>query len=526
MEKQIISRAKTGMFSNVSIDLVADQNKFKSLITNPFSRDALVRQKTLKQSAFSLDQRKLLVEVLKSQHHDTSSPSSNKNVELLQKENSYTITTGHQLNLYTGPLYVIYKIMHVIKLAKSMNESDPDSNYIPLFWMATEDHDFEEINHLHLFNDTVKWDTDQEGPVGRFNLNDFDETKQELISKFQNNETIASFLKEQYVGSTLADSTRKFVIDLFGDYGLVVLDADNKHLKSSFSSIMKKEITEQFSESEVKKNTEILEKLGYDDQVTPRPINLFYITDQKRERIIPSEDGFTIGEESYSKEVILKILDEHPERFSPNVVLRPVYQEYILPNICYVGGGGEMAYWLQLKSVFDNLDLLYPVIQVRNSLQFIDGIALKKMKKLNISIDQLFDGIHKVKKQYVLEHEDSALDFSELEQKTKEIERLIEDLVLSTDKGLEGYGKSETTKLNKQVDGLKQKLIRHKKKKSEDAMSQIDNLFERLFPVDGLQERYDNVIPKLARYGKSEFIQLLYENMDPFEEGLIMLMED
>ncbi len=526
MKKQIISRDKTGMFSNIAIELLNNQEKFSDLISKPYTLDNLLEQKDVKKSQFNDQSRSVLVEVLEDQYVGFNNSKVNTSISKLLDQNTFTVTTGHQLNLFTGPMYVVYKIMHVIKLAETLNEKDPGSNYIPLFWMATEDHDFEEINHLHMFNNTIKWDTDQKGPVGRFNLNDFDETKKELLGKFQNNESFKSFLSKHYEGGNLAEATRNFVMDLFEDYGLIILDADDSRLKSSFSPVMKKEITERFSEPQVENNTKLLKDLGYSDQVTPRPVNLFYITNDRRERVIPIDDGYLIGEDSLSKESILELLDKYPERFSPNVVLRPVYQEFILPNICYVGGGGEMAYWLQLKGVFDTLDLAYPLIQVRNSVQFIDGIALKKMNKLNFSIDQLFDGIHKVKKQYVLEHEDNALDFSKLDSKANEINKLIQEFTLETDKGLEGYGKSEATKLQKQIDVFKDKLVRHKKKKNEDAMSQIDNLFERLFPAEGLQERYDNVIPKLARYGKSEFIELLYKEMDPFESGLIVLIEE
>lgn len=526
MHKEVISRSETGFFSNLSIQLVEDQESLKPFIHQPFSKESLIKQANLKKSSFAREKRKLLHNSLTEQLSNFDHKKVKKNQELLLEDNTLTITTGHQLNLYTGPLYVVYKVMHVIKLAEEMNSDDPDNNYIPLFWMATEDHDFEEINHFHLFNDTITWETSQNGPVGRFNLNDFDRTKKELLEKFQNNESFADFLSKQYKETTLAEATRNFVMELFADYGLLVLDADDSELKQSFAPIIKQELTESFAEELVNKKTKELEEKGYDGQVTPRPINLFYITDERRDRIIPSGDHFSVGDDSYSKEELLELLEKYPERFSPNVVLRPVYQEFILPNVCYVGGGGEMSYWLQLKGVFDHLDLLYPIIQVRNSIQYIDGIALKKMKKLDISVDQLFDGIHKVKKQYVLDNEEDSLDFTELDGKRDEIISLIESTVISVDKALEGYGKSESTKLTKQIDGLKQKLIRHQKKKHDDAMAQIENLFERLFPAGGLQERYDNVIPKLAKYGQAAFIEELHNYMDPFENGLILLIED
>lgn len=526
MHKEFITRSETGFFSNLSIQLVEDQESLKPLIHQPFSKESLIQQANLKKSSFTLEKRKLLYNSLAEQLMNIDQKKVKENQQLLLEDNTLTITTGHQLNLYTGPLYVVYKVMHVIKLAEEMNSEDPDNNYIPLFWMATEDHDFEEINHLHLFNDTITWESSQKGPVGRFHLKDFDSTKNELLEKFQNNESFAEFLSTHYKDSTLAEATREFVMELFADYGLLVLDADDSRLKQSFAPIMKQELSRPFAERLVENKTKELEEKGFDGQVTPRPINLFYITDKRRDRIIPNGDHFTIGEDIYSKQELFELLENYPERFSPNVVLRPVYQEFILPNVCYVGGGGEMSYWLQLKGVFDHLDLLYPIIQIRNSVQFIDGIALKKMKKLAVSIDQLFEGIHDVKRQYVLENEGESLEFTELDKKRGEITTLIESTVNSVDNALDGYGKSESTKLTKQIDGLKQKLIRHQKKKHDDAMAQIENLFERLFPAGGLQERYENVIPKLAKYGKSAFIDELHSCMDPFENRLILLTED
>jgi bacillithiol biosynthesis cysteine-adding enzyme BshC len=526
MQKQIVSRSQTGLFSDIANRLVESQETLDKFIEAPFSKASLLNQAKKKQNTFPKERRSLLYNTLSTQLSGVASEKVQNNLASLKEEHTFTITTGHQLNLYSGPLYVVYKIMHVIKLAEELSKSDSANNYVPLFWMATEDHDFEEINHLHLFNDTVSWKTDQKGPVGRFDLEDFDSTKHELLDKFQNNENFAEFLGRYYSHGTLAEATREFVMDLFVDYGLLVLDADDVELKRSFSPILEEELTNPFAESCVEKSTKALDEEGIGSQVTPRPINLFYITKGRRDRIIPDDGNFQVGEDYFSMEEMLTILESNPERFSPNVVLRPVFQEYILPNICYVGGGGEMAYWLQLKGVFDHISLPYPVIQVRNSVQFIDGIAFKKMNKLNLTFNQLFDGIHSVKKQFVLDHGEDALDFAELESKQEELVALIDQVVGSVDKALDGYGRSEIAKLGKQIDGIKQKLVRHQKKRHDDEMSQIENLFERLFPADGLQERYDNVIPKLAKYGKDDFLQELYKHMDPFEKGLIVITED
>ncbi len=283
--------------------------------------------------------------------------------------------------------------------------------------MASEDHDFEEIIHIHLFNDKIAWDTDKKGAVGRFELDDIDEFKEQLLEKFGNNESFSEYLSQFYTekDKDLSAATRRFVLDLFGDKGLVTLDGDSKELKELFSPVIKEELQNGFSGEAVSKTTELLLEDGYKDQVHPREINLFYLSAQSRERIIRNDDGsFTAGNKSWGKDEIFVEVDENPERFSPNVILRPVYQETILPNLSYLGGGGEMAYWLQLKGVFDCLKLTYPLIAVRNSIQIFDGISQKKMKKLDLSAKDMFKSIHENKKQFVLVNDQEELDFSEM----------------------------------------------------------------------------------------------------------------
>jgi len=291
--------------------------------------------------------------------------------------------------------------------------------------------------------------------------------------------------------------------------------------------LMKKEIETHFSEDKVQSTTKRLEEIGFQGQAMARPINLFYIKDQLRERIIPKNEGdFEIGEKTFTKKELLNDLENHPERFSPNVILRPLYQEFILPNLCYLGGGGEMSYWLQFKSMFDEVQIPYPLIKVRNSVQWFDRSTNKKIEKLDIEHKDVFESIHEVKKQYVLDNTDEELDLSLLKNKAKSYLEEMENAIVEADKGLAGYAKSEMTKVQKQVDGIEQKLIRHQKKKNDDAMKQIDSVYNRLFPNNGLQERYDNMIPFLGKYGPHKFIDMLYEIIDPQEKDLILVIEE
>ncbi|PHR46708.1 MAG: bacillithiol biosynthesis cysteine-adding enzyme BshC [Fluviicola sp.] len=530
MQIEKIKRTDTTYFSKTANDLVYSQGDLNKYIEAPYTLEEFKNQIKKKSSNFSARQREVLVDQLMKQHEDFKDLNSvQSNIQSLSKENTFTVTTGHQLNLFGGPLYVAYKIAHVIRLAEKLKETYPDYNFVPVFWMASEDHDFEEINHIHLFNDKISWDTDKKGAVGRFELNDIDDFKEQLLEKFGNNESFSEYLNQFYSDKdkNLAAATRRFVLDLFGDKGLVTLDGDSKELKELFSPVIKEELKKGFSGEAVSKTTEMLLEDGYKDQVHPREINLFYLSNQSRERIIKNDDGsYTAGDKSWKKDEILDEVESKPERFSPNVILRPVYQETILPNLSYLGGGGEMAYWLQLKGVFDHLNLTYPLIAVRNSIQIFDGISQKKMKKLDLSPKDMFKSIHENKKQFVLEQDQEELDFSEIESVGEELISKMEGLVSKVDRSLEAFAKSESVKINKQMDHLKQKLIRHQKKQHDDAMNQMENLYERLFPRNGLQERFETIIPLLAKHGKQETINILFNSVDPFEKDLILLLEE
>jgi len=528
MKRITVNRRETAYFSDLANQINDNQSALQKYIQVPFSLDNFEQQIELKKKSFSNAQRELLYTVVSKQMSAYSNfEKVNHNVELLKEENTFTITAGHQLNMFGGPLYVIYKVMDAIRLAEELTKKYPSQNFVPVFWIATEDHDFEEINHLHLFHDTFSWESEQKGPVGRFSLDGIEGFKNDIKSKFDNNPEFSEFLDQFYKNLNLSEATIEFMMNLLGDYGIIILDADDKSLKSSFAPIMKRELESHFSEKEVGKTTAQLEEEGFHGQAMARPVNLFYIKDQFRSRIIPTENGdFEIGEETISKVELLNDLENHPERFSPNVILRPLYQEFILPNLCYLGGGGEMAYWLQFKGMFDQTEVPFPIIKVRNSVQWFDKSTSKKIEKLNLKYTDVFESIHEVKKQFVIDNAEEELDFSQLDEKANTFIQELESSIIALDKGLEGYAKSESTKIQKQLEGVQQKLIRHQKKKHEDAMKQIDGIYSRLFPNNGLQERYDNMIPFLGKYGPKEFVGMVYDLIDPEEEGLILAIEE
>lgn len=529
MQKMTLHRTQTGLFSAISNDLVYNQEKMNGLISSSFSLDALEKQVKIKRESYKNATREVLVAALKKQYATQPvNPEVAKNLDLLTRENTFTVTTGHQLNLFTGTLYFIYKVLHVIRLAEELNSKNTGFQVVPVYWMASEDHDFAEINHTHLFGKKIEWNAEFGGAVGEYPLENWSELQAELLAFFtQKEDSEAVALIQSYTGKNLSEATFSLVNKLFGKYGLIIIEPNNRELKQLFVPTMEREIRSQFAEPAVLKANKQLEKLSFSPQVFPRPINLFYLSPQKRERIIPSDTGISWGESSeQSVDEVCSELHQFPERFSPNVVLRPVYQETILPNLAYIGGGGEIAYWLQLKGVFDALDLPYPLIQVRNSLQLIDANTARKMEKVGISVEELFQPLDELKKKVVLKEAGSMLDFSEMKAQLDLLSNAIQNQILNIDKGLEGYANAENVKLAKQIAAIEDKLVKHQKNQFQTELKQLEDIKSKQFPRGGVQERSENFFSFCASGEVFSRIAFIKNAIDPFENDLIVLQLD
>ena len=528
MERVFINRRKTSFFSTISNDLIYGDPKLAPFINTEFSLKNVPQQIKLKAENFDHSARLVLLHELTKQYEELAiSELVKTNIASLQDENTFTVVTGHQLNLFGGPLYIVYKIAHILKLAHQIEEENPDQKIVPVFWMASEDHDFMEINHLNLFGNKVAWETEQSGAVGRFSLDGISHFKDEVLDYFKNDSAAQEFIAAYYTDAdkNLVKATRRVINDLFGHYGLVIIDGDSDALKRLFIPVMQKEVESSFSSQAVEITTNALVELGYKAQVTPREINLFYLDESGRTRIVDENGDFRVGGQLLSKTELLHLIEDAPSSFSPNVVLRPVYQEFILPNLAYVGGGGEMAYWLQLKGVFDALNLTYPIIQVRNSFQLFDKGVMKKLDKLGLTPSNCFEDIHQLKKQFVMDNSTAEIDFVKLDELMEEIASEMEALIIAVDGGLKGYSQSEVTRLNKQLEGVKDKLLRQQKKKFETSLQQIDGVMDKLFPNNGLQERYENMLSVGMRFGIHDFISMIFDACDPQSNDLIVLTD-
>ncbi len=519
-----INREESGIFSDQHIRLVHKQEEIEKYVQRLFSEEMLVHQVEAKKFEFKDEKRAILVEALKSQYAKVE--GNKPDFDRLLSPNTFTVTTGHQLTLLVGPMYFVVKILEVIKLAAELNSKYPNTDIVPVFWMATEDHDFEEIQGTNLFNQSLSVDYGQRGPVGRFSIEALEAFKSEVLDFFgEDKRSEIEPLLDAYNGSNLADATRNLVHHLFGDKGLVIVDGDDPSLKQLFAPIVVEELKFGKTQTAVHDTNESLEADGFKIQVHARPINLFYIENGFRERIIRTESGFEAGDKQWSEQELFDLVESSPECFSPNALMRPLYQEVILPNISYVGGAGEISYWLQLKGVFDAYSTLYPIIKVRNSVLWIDRTTSKRMDKIDMDWKQVFKDVDVLKKEYVKHHASDELDFSDLNQFVEKLTAEMEARALSVDANMGKFAGAEAARLEKQLDNFKAKLIKAAKGQHDQAMKSIETIKDRLFPGGGLQERSANFLSFCADGSVKANLDQLYEALNPFSENLIVLID-
>tara|TARA_R110002096_G_scaffold148862_3_gene310048 strand:+ start:1622 stop:3214 length:1593 start_codon:yes stop_codon:yes gene_type:complete len=528
MQQNHIPFRKTGYFSSLISDYLDGKQDLKPFYNRFPNLENFKPQIEEKELSFNEDSRTVLVEALKNQYRNIeTSKSTQQNIEALKQSNAFTITTGHQLNLFTGPLYFLYKIVSAINLSKKLNEKYPDYNFVPIYWMATEDHDFEEINYFNFKGKKVHWNRNANGAVGELSNNGLEQVFELFIKELGKSQN-ANFLKELFETAylkhdNLAEATRFLANKLFKDYGLVIIDANDSKLKKQFVPFIKDELTNQISFKCVTKTNEALSK-DYGIQVNPREINLFYLNENLRERIVFEDDVYKVlnTDIKFSKSEIQKVLLEHPERFSPNVIMRPLYQEVILPNLCYIGGGGELAYWFQLKAHFNKVEVPFPMLVLRNSVLIQTEKQAKKLQKLNISNEDIFLKRDTFINKKVREISNIDIDFSAQRNHLIQQFEALYKLAEQTDKSFIGAVKAQEVKQLKGLDNLEKRLLKAQKRKLSEQVSRMTDIQNELFPNQSLQERKANFSEFYLEYGES-LIPNLIENLKPLQGAFTIL---
>lgn len=523
---------KKELFSSLMYDYLNRKEAVKHLYS--FYPDKTGFESALKSiSGFSYNRDLLFAEVkLQSESVTNTSKQSLNNIELLLQSGTYTITTGHQLCLFTGPAYFIYKIFSVINLCEKLKVEFPKNNFVPVYWMASEDHDFEEVNHFNLYGKKIEWNTTQTGPVGGFStiglktvlehfkeMSGVSENAMQLVALFEN-----AYLKH----SNLTEATRYLVNELFGKYGLVIVDGNNAKLKQSFSRFFEKDIFENIPYKAVSKTIWNLNQLKYGAQVNPREINCFYMDKSIRARIEKKDKGYNVLDTdlNFTEAELKKLIATQPEKISPNVVLRPCYQQFILPNLAYVGGPGELAYWMEYKNMFNELGLFFPVLTPRKFVTIIDSNTLNKLKKLGLEMENVLENEQQMIKLY-LEKNNMSFNLEEYKKSIKNLFQTISAEISKVDKTLVASADAEKQKNLNSIAVLEQKAVRAIKAKSDTEVNQVKAIKSKLYPNGVPQERVENFSTYYSKWG-NEFMTTLKDKLkyDLNKNGIEIVFEN
>lgn len=524
---EYISIAETASFSALVNDYINRNNA-----VDPFRAfspdDAGLNAAIARRAQFPVD-RETLVRCIRKQYEGLETGEAVKrNIELLLEPDTFTVCTAHQPNLMGGYLYFIYKIMHAVKLAQHLKRQHPENNFVPVFYIGSEDNDFEELSVFRYSGKQYRWSSSQKGAVGRMDTKELKPLLDELFKHLgpPGSSTIALkelLLKAYGEQKTIADATRVLVHLLMGQYGIVVVDPDDAELKKSFRTIAWKELTEPVAYRLVSETSQQLSE-RYQAQAFVRPINFFYLKDQIRERIEQQDNHWEVVHTDFrfNARQLEEELDQYPERFSPNVILRGLFQETILPNVAFIGGGSEVAYWLQLRSLFEHYHVFYPALILRQSVMWMPEEAEKLMSKLGLELRDVFVKTAQLQTQYTAAHQEAALDISETDRALEQAMQAMKEQALAIDPALMRSADAVITKMNYQVDVLKRKMLRAAKRKDADQMNRISRLRALLFPGEHLQERHDAFLQYYIDAGE-DFFELLLEGTQPYGDRFLTI---
>jgi len=479
----------------------------------------------LEKRDLSIENREVLFQVISSQYVKTGLKTPD-NLKTIKNKGVFTITTGHQLCVFGGPQYFIHKIISVLKIVENLKLKFKDFDFVPLFWMASEDHDFQEISSLNIFNKNLSVRKEDGIGVGKLNPKIFTPILESLKDLFNNDyrfKNLESIFSTSLSQKNWSNASRYWVSKVFEKENLIIIDADDIKLKKLFLPTFKNELEEQLIYNSVENTNNKLRSLGYEPKINPRVLNLFFLEDKKRHRIIFENNFFKIGDMNLNLEDVLSLLNSSPEKFSPNVLMRPLYQELLLPNLVYVGGPSELVYWSQLKKSFDQADINFPLLILRDHFNWMSEKSYKQWKRLGFSNNDLANNPDTLIKNYILKSNNETLDFKienelldklsqNLLDKAKDIETTLEPSVNASIKGM----KSD-------LDKVKNKFIKALKNREELKKNQLNKLSSQLHVDNKLNERIDSFIPMYVRNEK-EYIKTLKSNSHPENQSIKIII--
>lgn len=475
---------------------------------------------------FTSGKRKLISDVLTEQNTDLT-VQQRENLKKLTNENTFTICTGHQLNFFSGPVFFVYKILQAIKTCEYLEDLIKDKNFVPIFWMASEDHDFEEIQHFQAFGKKFKLNETTGGAVGRIKIqedNIFSAFEKE-INELPFAHDLLEIARSAYQkGHTLAEATRSLVQKLFSQFGLLVLDGDDPRLKAQMSAIFRDELLNSTLTHKTAAQVKFLTEKYGKVQVNHRDINLFYLTDL-RQRIEEEGDFFKIvdTEQQFSKNEFIKIVENFPERISPNALMRPVFQEMVLPNVAYVGGNAEIMYWLQLMDYFQFLNIPFPVLIPRSSILILSEKQNRKRLKLEISEAQLVKSQDQVINQKILEQSSLFDELAVIKRHLISQFVKLESISQKTDVSFGNLVQAEKIRQMRSLEKMQKRLLRAERRKHQTTLERIRKIYDEIHPQGKWQERTVNFSEFFLLHG-NEWLETCFEEINPTQPELVMMV--
>jgi bacillithiol biosynthesis cysteine-adding enzyme BshC len=466
-----------------------------------------------------------------------------QNIKKLSDKKTLAIVTGQQLGILGGPLYTFYKIITAIKLSHFLSERYNDYNFVPVFWLESDDHDFNEIRSVKIIDDgnSVQMigykaeieEDDLKQSVGLINLdgtiNNFFDKLNSSLKETDFKAALLNRLKDFYMeGKSLKDAFRELIFNYFDDYGLVIFDPQEREVKKLLTPVFRKEITDfRIHTEQLVHVSATLEEL-YHAQVKVKPVNLFLRVDEGRYSIEPVENEFRLRRKrkSFTPEQLLELLENEPDKFSPNVLLRPICQDYLLPTAFYIAGPSEISYFAQIKPLYELYNITQPIIYPRSSATILENSIANSLEKYSVEINDIFIDIENVKKRIINAVEETSIDemFDGISGQVEVLFDKLKENLLDLDKTIADASNRYRDKILSTINELKSKAEKAQQKKYEVTLRQIDRAAVNLFPNSNLQEREINFIYFANKYGE-EFLKKIFDELqiNKFEHQVIKL---
>jgi bacillithiol biosynthesis cysteine-adding enzyme BshC len=526
-----------GGYSELFFDYLYDYNEVRPFYPLNF-RDQGSYESAMKEIGRASHDRKTLVEVMRDQNTAWDSPpASMENLALLGDRGTFAVVTGQQVGLFGGPLYAVYKAITAIKLAKDLKRKFPKNNFVPVFWLEGEDHDFAEMNHAGVFDaegglSTISYlpgGVMPERNVGAVGEMTFDDTITASLDSLEKTLTKSEFttplltsLRTCYApGRTFSDAFARWMNVVLSGLGLVLFSPSDPRLKKILSPLFLRELEEFPASSQlvITRSAELEHR--YHAQIKAKSINLFLFHKGGRYLIEPRETDFSLkGTRAFfTKEELTVIARETPELLSPNVILRPLCQDMLLPTVAYVGGPSEIAYFAQIQPVYDRFGITMPVIVPRASASIVQAGLLRAMEKYGLELQEFFGDASRVTTKVVEQISEIKLDalFAGV---TKNIHDALGEAKFGLneiDPTLLGAMENISSKIDVTVNILKEKSIAAQKRRNETAVRQIEKSINGLLPGGSLQERGITIVSYMNKFGP-DFGHWLAEQLDVGEQ--------